>query len=57
MRFLIRVAGFSLMTMFASCGVGAQDLKNNNDISVKQSVPTAAHFDKRATLDGITAVE
>ncbi|WP_208672396.1 hypothetical protein [Pseudomonas arsenicoxydans] len=57
MRLLIRVVGFSLMTMFASCGVGAQDVKNNSDISVKQHVPTAAHFDKSAKLDGITAVE
>jgi pyruvate/oxaloacetate carboxyltransferase len=26
MHIAIRAAGFSLMTMFASCGVGAQDL-------------------------------
>jgi hypothetical protein len=26
MHSVIRAAGFSLMTMFASCGVGAQDL-------------------------------
>lgn len=57
MRLLIRVVGFSLMTMFASCGVGAQDLKNNSDISVKQYVPADAHVDKSGAVDVITSVE
>jgi hypothetical protein len=57
MRLLIRVVGFSLMTMFASCGVGAQDSENNSDISVKQYVPADAHVDKSGALDFITSVE
>lgn len=64
----IRAAGYSLMSVFVSCGVGAQDLDTRVDMIVIKSelsaqesivrlVPTEACFDKGSTLNDITAVK
>lgn len=67
MHISLRAAGFSVMAMFASCGVGAQ--AQAQEIGIKELpgqhvfsdlrlyAPTEANFDKRWKLDDITAVE
>ncbi|MEJ5059451.1 MULTISPECIES: hypothetical protein [unclassified Pseudomonas] len=69
MHITFRTAGFSLMTMFVSCGVGAQEMDTRIDkitmegerpphvALAKLIAPTEACFDKRWKLDDITAVE
>ncbi|NUU38565.1 hypothetical protein [Pseudomonas sp. C2B4] len=39
MHIAIRAAGFSLMTMFVSCGVGAQDLDTGPAYTAVQPTP------------------
>ncbi|MFJ7281477.1 hypothetical protein [Pseudomonas sp. NPDC099000] len=65
----IRLAGYSLMTMFVSCGVGAQDLDTRiGKIALENSLPThetipllyapwVIDLPSRPALDDITAVE
>ena len=64
----IRAAGYSLMSVFVSCGVGAQDLdtrvskiaiegERSAQESIVRLVTTEARFDKGSTLDDITAVK
>lgn len=60
----IRAAGFSLMTMFVSCGVGAQDLDTRigkiamaGELPAHDSALPPASFDKPWKIDDITAVE
>lgn len=42
MHIAIRAAGFSLMTMFVSCGVGAQDLYTHPAGVTMQTTPQAS---------------
>lgn len=66
----IRLAGYSLMTMFVSCGVGAQDLDTRfGKIAMQPSLPAheaifwiyagplVIELPSRPALDDITAVE
>lgn len=71
MQVAIRIAGFSLMTLFASCGVGAQELDTRiGNITLERELPgyhwfsdlrlyapTGVHFDTSWTLDDITVVQ
>lgn len=66
----IRLAGYSLMTMFVSCGVGAQDLDTRfGKAALENSLPAqeailcfytgsmAIELPSRPVLDAVTAVE
>lgn len=64
----IRAAGYSLMSVFVSCGVGAQDLDTQvgiiaieGELSAQESIvrrlPTEAFFEKGSTLNDMTDVK
>lgn len=67
MHISLRAAGFSVMAMFASCGVGAQAqaqeigthaLPGKHALSdLRPSAPTEAHVDKSGKLDGTRVTE
>lgn len=70
MHCAIRLAGYSLMTMFVSCGVGAQDLDTQiRKAALENSLPAqeailcfytgsmASEPPSRPVLDAVTAVE
>ncbi|MFJ2362575.1 hypothetical protein ACIPIN_02450 [Pseudomonas sp. NPDC087697] len=64
MRTLIRVLGFSVMALSASCGVGAQaqSLETQHDrvttpSDVRLCAVTKTFFDKSWKLDDITALQ